>query len=164
MSGDVVTLDLAADPACTERLGEALGSRLRPGDVVALVGPMGAGKTTLARGVARGLQIDDPDAVASPTYLLVVEHSGATPLVHADAYLPEKLSQFLEDGGLEYLFDEQKVVLVEWADKIPKLLPESVLWVNMGHRESGGRSVHMRAGSAGAFPWLTEIRTIFQGD
>ena len=61
------TIDLPNDPLATERLGEWVGERLRPGDTVALSGTLGAGKTTFVRGLARGLDIDDPDAVSSPT-------------------------------------------------------------------------------------------------
>src|SRR5678815_3573103 len=111
-------VDLRADPAATERLGEWLGRQLAAGDTLGLVGDLGAGKTTLVRGLARGLGLDDPDAVSSPTYLLVVEHPGQVRLLHADAYLPGKLSGFLADGGLEYLFDPSAVVVVEWADRV----------------------------------------------
>src|SRR5262249_58158420 len=89
--------ELPPDPAATERLGEALGRRLRPGDAVALVGELGAGKTALARGLGRGLGVDDAEAIASPTYLVVVEHAGPVRMLHADAYLPQKLAAFLQD-------------------------------------------------------------------
>jgi tRNA threonylcarbamoyladenosine biosynthesis protein TsaE len=111
------------DTGATERLGEELGRRLLPGAVLALVGDLGAGKTTLVRGLARGLGVDDPEAVASPTYLLVVEHPGPVPLLHMDAYLPGKLRGFLADGGLDYLAERGAVVAIEWADRLPGALP-----------------------------------------
>lgn len=119
------------DPSATERLGEALGQRLAPGAVLALVGELGAGKTSLVRGLARGLGVDDPDAVASPTYLLVVEHPGPVPLLHMDAYLPGKLQGFLADGGLDYLADSRGVVAVEWGDRLRLALPEYTLWLTL---------------------------------
>ncbi|MFN3240414.1 MAG: tRNA (adenosine(37)-N6)-threonylcarbamoyltransferase complex ATPase subunit type 1 TsaE [Planctomycetota bacterium] len=161
---DAVAFDLPDDPAATERLGERIGRRLQPGQTVALTGQMGAGKTTFVRGLARGLDVDDPDAVSSPTYLLVVEHDGEVPLLHADAYLPAKLDAFLEDGGLEYLFDPAKVVCVEWAENVRKQLPENTLWVELGHRAEPGRSVRLHPAETGAFPWLTEFRTIVDPD
>lgn len=157
MSSAPVAIDLPADPAATERLGEWLGARLGPGDTVGLVGELGAGKTTLVRGLARGLVLDDPDAVSSPTYLLVVEHPGRTRLLHADAYLPGKLLGFLADGGLEYLFDPTAVVVVEWADRVAKHLPERTLWLELAMAPGGGRRVLLRAGREGDFPFLREM-------
>jgi tRNA threonylcarbamoyladenosine biosynthesis protein TsaE len=117
------------DAAATEAFGEALGARLSGGAVLALVGPLGAGKTCLVRGLARGLGVDDPDAVASPTYLLVVEHPGAVPLLHMDAYLPGKLQGFLADGGLDYVLGHPGVVAVEWGDRLREALPAHAVWV-----------------------------------
>lgn len=157
---EALEFDLDDDPGATERLGERVGARLEAGQTVALCGQMGAGKTTFVRGLARGLDVDDPDGVSSPTYLLVIEHDGEVPLLHADAYLPAKLEAFLEDGGLEYLFDPAKVVCVEWADNIRKQLPENTLWVELGHRAEPGRSVRMHTSAPGVFPWLADLRTI----
>ncbi|MFT4513577.1 MAG: tRNA threonylcarbamoyladenosine biosynthesis protein TsaE [Planctomycetota bacterium] len=156
-----VTLNLPNDPLTTERLGELVGERLQPGDTVALTGSLGAGKTTFVRGLARGLDVDDPDAVSSPTYLLVIEHDGEVPLLHADAYLPAKLEGFLDDGGLEYLFDPSKVVVVEWAEKVRNQLPEKVLWIELSVPPELGRNVCMRSEQAGGFPWLLDFRTIW---
>ncbi len=152
-----VTLDLPADPAATERLGERLGELLRAGDTLALAGELGSGKTTLVRGVARGLRLTDPGAVASPTYLLVVEHPGPTRLLHADAYLPGKLAAFLDDGGLEYLFDPGAVVVVEWADRVAAQLPPRTVWAELAVAAGGGRTVRLRAADGSAFPWLATL-------
>src|SRR5688572_15258592 len=151
------TVKLPADPATTERLGEWLGTRLRPGDTVALTGELGAGKTTLVRGLARGLGVHDPDAVCSPTYLVVVEHPGRTRLLHADAYLPGKLAAFLDDGGLEYLFDRDAVVVIEWAQRVAGYLPERTLWVELTVAPDGGRDVVLRPVPEGGFPFVAGI-------
>jgi tRNA threonylcarbamoyladenosine biosynthesis protein TsaE len=147
-----------ADADATTRLGEWLGRHLRVGDVLALTGGLGAGKTTLVRGLARGLQLTDPDAVSSPTYLLVVEHDGPRPLLHADAYLPGKLDAFLQEGGLDYLLDRRAVVAIEWADRIRALLPAGALWLDLDLQAAddprAGRTARLREGVAGAFPWL----------
>jgi tRNA threonylcarbamoyladenosine biosynthesis protein TsaE len=127
------------DPAATEALGAWLGARLRPGQALALTGELGAGKTTLVRGLARGLRVDDPDAVSSPTYLLVIEHPGPAPLLHLDAYLPDKLRAFLADGGLDYLAERRAVIAVEWADRVAELLPEETLWVHLEAVATSGR-------------------------
>jgi tRNA threonylcarbamoyladenosine biosynthesis protein TsaE len=145
------------DPAATERFGVWLGQHLSPGDVVGLVGELGAGKTTLVRGIAVGLGSTDPDAVASPTYLLVVEHPGRTPLLHADAYLPKKLEGFLEDGGLDYLLDPRAVLVVEWGQRIAKHLPARTLWIEFTMPAGGGRRLELRVQSPSHFPWLGEL-------
>jgi tRNA threonylcarbamoyladenosine biosynthesis protein TsaE len=157
MTSAPIALDLPADPAATERLGAWLGSHLRAGDTVALVGELGAGKTTLARGLGRGLGLDDPDGVSSPTYLLVVEHAGHVRLLHADAYLPGKLLGFLADGGLEYLFDPAAVVVVEWADRVREHLPPRTLWVELAMAPAGGRRAVLHAADGTAFPWLADL-------
>lgn len=155
------TIDLPADPAATERFGAWLGERLGPGACVGLVGEMGSGKTTLVRGLARGLGVADPDAVSSPTYLLVIEHAGPRRLLHADAYLPGKLLAFLADGGLEYLFDPTAVVVVEWADAVAKHMPPHTLWIDLALAPAGGRRLHLRGASGAAYPDLAEMPKMF---
>jgi tRNA threonylcarbamoyladenosine biosynthesis protein TsaE len=145
------------DPAATEALGRWLGQRLRPGDVVGLVGDLGAGKTLLCRGIAQGLGVEDPDSVCSPTYLLVVEHPGKVPFLHADAYLPAKLQGFLDDGGLDYLIERNAVVAVEWADRIRALLPAATLWLHLETPPDGGRLCRITAGKPASFPWLRQL-------
>ena len=152
-----VRLCLPPDPAATDALGERMGRQLQPGDVVGLVGEVGAGTTSLVRGLARGLGVEDPDAVASPTYLLVVEHAGPKPLLHADAYLPAKLAGFLADGGLEYLFQPSAVACVEWADRITALVPQGALWVELSMAADGGRNVAFRCAAAEGFPWIRAL-------
>ena len=113
--GDVHAEMVLPDADATSALGRALGAGLESGDGVALCGDLGAGKTTLARAIAHGLAVDDPTAVTSPTYLIVVEHPGTPPLIHVDAYLPEKTRAFLLDGGVDYLDELGGVVVVEWG-------------------------------------------------
>ncbi|MCC7061167.1 MAG: tRNA (adenosine(37)-N6)-threonylcarbamoyltransferase complex ATPase subunit type 1 TsaE [Planctomycetes bacterium] len=153
-------IDLPGEPAATERLGEWLGHHLLPGDTVALVGDLGAGKTTLVRGLGRGLQLDDPEAVSSPTYLLVVEHPGPKPLLHADAYLPQKLVGFLEDGGLDYLLDRRAIVVVEWAERIRDYLPADTLWLQLAMAPGGGRRVGFACQDPHRFPFLAKMPKI----
>ena len=124
---------LLRGPAATAALGRWLGERLQPGDCVALCGEMGAGKTTLVRALAEGLGVEDPAAVASPTWLVVLEHPGPTPLLHGDAWQPEKLRAFVADGGADYLAESHGVLVVEWADQVPELLPGPRLWVTLSH-------------------------------
>ena len=142
------------DAAATEAFGEWLGARLQAGQGLALIGEMGAGKTCLTRGVARGLAIEDPDAVASPTYLLVIEHPGPTPLIHIDAWLPDKTRGFLEDGGVDYLAECAGVVVVEWADRLADLLPAETLTLRLDATPEGGRRARLSGGDS--FAWTLQ--------
>jgi tRNA threonylcarbamoyladenosine biosynthesis protein TsaE len=159
----MLAIELPADPTATERLGELLGQRLRAGQTLALQGELGSGKTTLVRGLARGLGTFDADAVCSPTYLLVVEHPGRTLLRHADAYLPAKLQGFLADGGLSYLFDGAAVVAVEWADRVRADLGSGTLWVQLAVLPAGGRRAELRAEPPEDFPWLASLPKMLAG-
>jgi tRNA threonylcarbamoyladenosine biosynthesis protein TsaE len=98
----------------TEVEGERLGRTLRRGDLLLLVGPLGAGKTTFVRGLARG--VGSADAVASPTFVLVRNYRGRVPLAHVDLYRLERAPE-LRDLGLDELLDEGAVV-VEWGDRL----------------------------------------------
>ena len=146
------------DEEATGLLGEFLGQRLRAGQAVALIGDLGAGKTCLSRGLGRGLGLDDPAAVCSPTYLLVIEHPGPIPMLHVDAYLPEKTRRFLEDGGLDYVAESAGVMVVEWADRLVDLLPVETLEVTLRPGPGGsGREAILVDRTDGAFAWWPEV-------
>ncbi len=119
------------DETETEALGQALGRVLQPGDVLALVGDLGAGKTCLARGVARGLGIDEP--VTSPTFILVAEYKTAAgfPLYHADCYRLEQAAAEALGIGLDELLLDDGVAIVEWAERIEPLLPADHLRITI---------------------------------
>jgi tRNA threonylcarbamoyladenosine biosynthesis protein TsaE len=113
----------------TELLGERLGAVLRAGDVVALTGDLGAGKTTFVHGAARGLGYDGP--VTSPTFTLVKEYEGGRlPIYHLDIYRLERMQDVI-DLGFEELVDRGAVVFVEWGDAIEALLPPDHLQVDL---------------------------------
>ncbi|MFG0283152.1 MAG: tRNA (adenosine(37)-N6)-threonylcarbamoyltransferase complex ATPase subunit type 1 TsaE [Phycisphaerales bacterium JB039] len=117
---------LTTDSArATADLGEALGAIVRPGDVLALIGPLGAGKTTLTRAIAAGMGLDRR-AVSSPTFVVVNEYAGAggPALVHVDAYRLTGADE-LDSVDWDRLIDPQAdaVVVVEWADRIAAALP-----------------------------------------
>lgn len=100
---------------------------LRGGEILALCGSLGAGKTHFTQGLARGLGID-PQSVTSPTFTLIHEYTGGRlPLYHFDFYRLESEQELLGVGWEEYL-DEPGVVVAEWADKFPHLLPASTQW------------------------------------
>ncbi|MER3454690.1 MAG: tRNA (adenosine(37)-N6)-threonylcarbamoyltransferase complex ATPase subunit type 1 TsaE [Acidimicrobiia bacterium] len=98
----------------TEALGEALSHHLREGDLVVLRGPLGSGKTTLVRGIARGLGCP---AVSSPTFVLVMEYRGRKTLRHADFFRLES-SVEVEDLGLEEIMGPEAITVVEWPEPL----------------------------------------------
>ncbi len=109
--------------------GEMVGGRLRAGDVLALVGDLGAGKTHLAQGIVRGLGYDGE--VTSPTFALVNEYVGsACSVYHFDIYRMESADELLEIGWEDYL-ESGGVVLIEWANKFPELVPEGAWCVGI---------------------------------
>ncbi len=119
-------------------LGERLGRFLRAGDVIALVGELGAGKTRLVRGIARGMGID-AHAVSSPTYVIVQEYpaniASSPPLVHVDAHRLEA-ADGLASLGWDSARDPGAVVVIEWADRIAAELPPDSLRITIEHAES----------------------------
>jgi tRNA threonylcarbamoyladenosine biosynthesis protein TsaE len=108
----------------TIAFGEELAARLPPGCTVALIGNLGAGKTTLAKGIAKGLGAAEPDEVSSPTFTLVHEYGDPVRVYHVDLYRIEQPRE-AAGLGLNELFDSGAVVLIEWAERFPELLPES---------------------------------------
>ena len=102
------------------RFGEALGRRLVPGSTVALIGDLGAGKTTLTQAIARGLGLNS--YVSSPTFGLIHEYPGPIPMFHFDPYRLRSSIE-LQDLGFYEFFERGGVVVVEWADRFKELLP-----------------------------------------
>ena len=119
----------------TQDLGRLLGQTAECGTVVALVGDLGAGKTTFAQGVGEGLAVLIP--IVSPTFILMSEYDdGRLPLLHGDTYRLE--SGELEAIGLEELVEDWTgIVLLEWADRFPELLPDDHLLLSLVHAEDG---------------------------
>jgi tRNA threonylcarbamoyladenosine biosynthesis protein TsaE len=117
-----------ADLEATRRFGHRLAALLFPGAVVALVGPLGAGKTHLVRAVAEGLGLADGRAVSSPTFVLLQEYRARFPVYHFDAYRLSGPGEFDDLGAQEY-FEGDGVCLVEWADRVAACLPAEHLRV-----------------------------------
>jgi tRNA threonylcarbamoyladenosine biosynthesis protein TsaE len=111
-------------PEETRRFGRELGELLRPGDFVGLTGPLGSGKTVVIQGAAVGLGFEG--YVTSPTFIIVNEYSGRVPIEHVDLYRITDARE-LEDIGYREFFFGDGVALVEWADRVPELLPETRL-------------------------------------
>jgi len=123
-------------------LGRKIAAALRGGEVLGLVGDLGAGKTHLVRGILEGLGAGDP--AASPTFSLVHEHNdGRLPAAHFDFYRMKSADEALGMGWDEYLAGEA-VLLVEWADRFDgALMPEDTLWLLLRHESPAQRSVKL---------------------
>jgi tRNA threonylcarbamoyladenosine biosynthesis protein TsaE len=123
----------------TFEAGRAEAARVQAGDVLALVGDLGAGKTQWVKGLAAGLGSDAQ--VTSPTFTLIHEYGGGRlPLVHLDCYRLESPEELLGIGLDDYL-DGRGVLAIEWADKFPELMPASARWVRFAIREGDTREI-----------------------
>ena len=119
---------LSHSPEETEHIGEMLGRRLRPGTVVAYRGGLGMGKTAFTRGLARGLGC--AGRVTSPTFTIVNEYDGATPLFHFDMYRLGSSDELFDIGWEDYLTREG-VCAVEWSERVDDAMPADTLWVDI---------------------------------
>jgi tRNA threonylcarbamoyladenosine biosynthesis protein TsaE len=123
---------LTHSSAETFSLAARVGTILRAGDVVALVGDLGVGKTVFAKGIARALGIHEE--VVSPTFTLVREYEAPLPLVHVDVYRLDHLQE-LHDVGFDELVGGQSVTVVEWGDRVGPLLPAERLDIQLTQGE-----------------------------
>jgi tRNA threonylcarbamoyladenosine biosynthesis protein TsaE len=133
---------LATDsPEDTARAGERLAATLGPGDVVALTGEMGAGKTCFVQGLARGMGVQA--RATSPTFVLVNEYRGRVPVHHVDAYRTARAAELVDLGLLE-LFDGDGVTVVEWAERAAALLPARAIHVHIDGVGDERRTITIR--------------------
>ncbi|MCL5103970.1 MAG: tRNA (adenosine(37)-N6)-threonylcarbamoyltransferase complex ATPase subunit type 1 TsaE [Armatimonadetes bacterium] len=122
----------------TMEFGEALGRKLRAGDVVALFGDLGAGKTTLTKGIAKGMNVEEE--VHSPTFTLIHEHLGPTPLYHVDLYRLETEAE-VESIGIEEYIHGDGVTVIEWADRMKSMLPQERLDIELRRKAGDERAL-----------------------
>ena len=124
----------------TIECGRELGRRLKPPVLVLLSGELGAGKTTLTKGIASGLGAADEDEVTSPTFTLVHKYARGTPVYHVDLY---RIGDFhdLETLGLEDVFSEQAVVIVEWPDRFTLRTEWPVVRIQLEHVSEDTRRI-----------------------
>ncbi len=127
------------DAEATVQWGRELAATLTAGCVIALVGGLGAGKTHITKGVVQG--VGSSEEVTSPTFTLVHEYCGGRlPVFHFDFYRLETPGELLSIGWDEFL-DEHGIVVVEWADLFPDLLPSETRWFELAVLPGGGRSI-----------------------
>ncbi|MGY4706312.1 tRNA (adenosine(37)-N6)-threonylcarbamoyltransferase complex ATPase subunit type 1 TsaE [Candidatus Bipolaricaulota sp. J31] len=129
-------------PEETISLGVELAAGLRPGDVVALVGELGSGKTTLVQGIARGLFVTE--VVSSASFILARTYRGKMPLHHLDAYRIASPEELFEVGLDRYLPPDEGITVVEWADKIYELIPKGALWITIEFLDGDRRKITLK--------------------
>jgi len=129
-------------PEETQKLGKRLGELALSGDIFLLSGKLGAGKTCLTQGIARGLGITE--SVLSPSFVLVRELKGRLPLYHGDLYRLDRTEEISELGLDEYLFGKGLTV-IEWADKGLTILPEEHLLIEIEYLENDKRRIKLTA-------------------
>jgi len=139
---------LSRSARATAALGERLGRALGPGDVVALLGELGAGKTQLVRGICRGARVSERE-VASPTFTIVSSYRGRIPIHHADLYRVGDEEE-LWATGFEDLLGGEGAVLVEWADRALGALPVERLEVHLAHHATAPNMRHLELVGVGA--------------
>ncbi|MGB2983797.1 MAG: tRNA (adenosine(37)-N6)-threonylcarbamoyltransferase complex ATPase subunit type 1 TsaE [Candidatus Bipolaricaulia bacterium] len=132
---------IAHDPTEMEEIGVEIASALTDGSLVSLVGPLGSGKTTLTKGIAKGLLITD--VVVSPSYLLAREYTGRLALHHIDAYRVSSFAELAEVGLDDYLPPERGVSVVEWPERIDGLVEISDILVTIELLEGSFRRVNV---------------------
>ncbi len=127
----------------TSGIGERLGRLLSKGNIICLSGDLGAGKTSFAKGIAKGLEVKD--YVTSPTYTIINEYEGRLPMYHFDAYRLNNAEEMDELGYEEYFFGDGAVVL-EWADIVRDIIPAERLWITiLNSRGDNTREIIMEA-------------------
>ena len=122
--------------------GEEVAAELPPKAVVLLIGNLGAGKTTLAKGVVKGLGAAQPDEVSSPTFTLIHEYSPS--VYHIDLYRLDREDQ-VATLGLDEIFDRTAVVLIEWGERFQRLMPEARIEIRLRATGENSREIEVRS-------------------
>ena len=138
---------VSKSPECTREIGESLGRLLEKGVVVALVGRLGSGKTVLTQGLAKGLGVGPDEYVSSPSFALVNRYTGTVPIYHIDTYRLGGEAEMIALGYEEY-FEPDGVTIIEWADKVEKLLPEKCLRIEIRIVDPTTRELDVEPGGA----------------
>ena len=117
-------------PEETQALGEKLGKILKQGDVIALIGDLGTGKTCLTQGITRGVGIAPDEIVSSPSYILINEYNGTVPIYHIDLYRLENSEEIAELGLSEYV-EGDGICIIEWAERMGDALPDTCIKIHI---------------------------------
>ena len=124
----------------TWEIARFIGEKLRKGDVLALSGELGSGKTCFTGGLARGLGVDEKYQITSPTFTLINEYPARFKLYHFDVYRLNGYSEF-EDLGYEEYFCGDGIVVIEWAEKIAQILPADTFFISFKYLDENKRRI-----------------------
>ncbi|MCR4899495.1 MAG: tRNA (adenosine(37)-N6)-threonylcarbamoyltransferase complex ATPase subunit type 1 TsaE [Treponema sp.] len=124
----------------TINLGEKIGRLLKKGDILAMQGTLAAGKTTITKGIAKGLEITD--TITSPTFCLISEYYGRLPLYHMDVYRLDGREDFINLGTDDMLYGDG-VSIIEWSEKIMDELPSSTIIIKLTPQDDGSRLIEI---------------------
>jgi tRNA threonylcarbamoyladenosine biosynthesis protein TsaE len=124
----------------TIALGEALAAELPSKALVLLIGNLGAGKTTLAKGIVKGLKAAEPDDVSSPTFTLIHEYGSG--VYHIDLYRLDTAAQ-VAGLGLDEIFDRPAIVLIEWGERFPELMPKERIEIRLRTTGEDSREIEV---------------------
>lgn len=127
-------------PEETIALGEKIGSKLVKGDVIAMQGTLAAGKTTITKGIAKALGIDE--TITSPTFCLISEYYGKMPLYHMDVYRLEGGEDFVNLGTDDMIYGDG-VSIIEWSEKIMNELPKRTIILKIIPQDDGSRKIEI---------------------
>jgi tRNA threonylcarbamoyladenosine biosynthesis protein TsaE len=145
--GTVTAVDITVtskSPQETMELGRRIGAWLKGGEVFAICGPLGSGKTHLIKGIAAGAGAQDSAGVTSPTFVIVNQYAGRFDLYHIDAYRLNSIAEFEMLGFDDFCYPES-VVLIEWADKIePALRGMNSIRIDLAHAGAHQRVIHLQ--------------------
>lgn len=157
-TNDQTSLELDSNsPEQTEAIGQALGLAAEGGELVGLIGELGAGKTRLVKGIASGLGLKDKDQVRSPTFVLIREHHGRLRLFHVDAYRLGGPAELL-GLGLDEILEQGGLTVVEWADRVADSLPEDRLSLDFTIIGPNLRRISFRCRGKASTCYLERIR------
>lgn len=134
---------VTSGPEDSMKWGARLAAHLKGGDIICLFGDLGSGKTTLVKGLARGLKINETN-VNSPTFVLMNAYHGRVPLYHFDLYRIDEPKEIFNLGSEEFFYDDG-VSVVEWADKLGRLLPEDCLMIHLQSQNENERLLKISA-------------------
>ncbi len=142
----------------TIKLGEIIGKSLEPGSIIALRGDLGAGKTVLVKGIARGLGIEDEPV--SPTFVIMNVYEGRIPLYHFDLYRISGADELMGIGADEFLYGGGGVSAVEWAERVQEIFPEYTIYIDIKIPEPDDGSENTREIKIeGKKEWVSSFRS-----
>ncbi len=131
---------ISKSPEESAAIGKIIGEQACPGDVLALVGELGSGKTCMTQGIARGLQVPEGYQITSPTFTLINEYPGRIKLYHLDIYRLAGPADLSGMGYEEYFYGDG-VVVIEWAEKIREILPEERIEIHLRYVDETSREI-----------------------